>query len=54
MVVVVWAIVQNFIEQNVQQARQILVEDPLLNKALFQVARVSFFVAFDDVGGIFL
>jgi hypothetical protein len=35
---------QNLIEQNQQQARQILIQNPMLTKALFQVFRVFQFL----------
>lgn len=44
MISVVFIIMQTLIEQNQQQAKQILIQNPLLTKALFQVSIFRFFV----------
>lgn len=45
MISVVFVIMQTLIEQNQQQAKQILIQNPLLTKALFQVSIFRFFVS---------
>lgn len=45
MITAVFIIMQTLIEQNQQQAKQILIQNPLLTKALFQVSIFRFFVS---------